>query len=175
MKISMHGIAADSFVAMLTSLSEILDKAAGAAQHGKLDLANCRLAPNMYTLAQQVQQACHYAQDGMARLAGRSAAGVNETETTIPGLKGQIARTMEFVRAVPDVELEGAEERDCSMELPGGLVIEMDGLQFLKSWSLPHFYFHVVTAYDILRHVGVDIGKKDYLSQVGVFIRPRAA
>jgi hypothetical protein len=175
MTILMHKIAADSFVAMLTSLSEILDKGTAVARDRNLDLANCRLAPDMYTLAQQVQQACHYARNGMCRLAGRPAAGMSEVEATLSGLKAQIAQAVDFVRSVPEAEFEGAEARDCSIEIPNGLVIEMDGVRFLESWTLPHFYFHVVTAYDILRHVGVDIGKKDYLSQVGGFIRPKAA
>jgi uncharacterized protein len=175
MTILMHKIAADSFVAMLTSLSQILDKATAVARDRNLDLVNCRLAPDMYTLAQQVQQACHYARNGMSRLAGRPAAGMSETEATLSGLKTQIAQAIDFVRSVPEAEFEGAGARDCSIEIPNGLVIEMDGLRFLEAWTLPHFYFHVVTAYDILRHVGVDIGKKDYLSQVGGFIRPKAA
>ena len=175
MTMLMHKIAADSFVAMLTSLSKILDKATAVARDRTLDLVNCRLAPDMYTLAQQVQQACHYARNGMSRLAGRPAAAMSEVEATLCGLKTQIAQAIDFVRSVPEAEFEGAEARDCSIEIPNGLVIEMDGLRFLESWTLPHFYFHVVTAYDILRHVGVDIGKKDYLSQVGGFIRPKAA
>jgi uncharacterized protein len=171
----MRAVAVDSFVPMLTSLSEILDKGGAFARDREIDLANCRLAPDMYTLAQQVQQACHHARNGMSRLAGRPPAGTGEVEATLAGLKTQIAGTIDFVRSVPDAEFEGAEMRDCSIEIANGLVIEMDGRRFLKSWALPHFYFHVVTAYDILRHVGADIGKRDYLSQVGDFIRPKAA
>jgi hypothetical protein len=79
------------------------------------------------------------------------------------------------VRGASVAEFDGAETRDCSIELPNDMVIEMDGVRFLRSWILPHFYFHVVTAYDILRHSGVSIGKMDYLSQAGRFIRPKAA
>jgi uncharacterized protein len=171
MKTSMHTISADSFMSMLTNLSQILDKGAAFARDKNLDLVSCRLAPDMYTLAQQVQQACHYAQDGMSRLAGRPAFGMGEVATTLSGLKDQIAKAVDFVGSVSDAEFEGAESRDCSIEIPNGRVIEMNGLRFLGSWTLPHFYFHVVTAYDILRHAGADIGKSDYLSQVGEFIR----
>jgi hypothetical protein len=94
-------------------------------------------------------------------------------ETTFAGFQAQIARTLDFVRNAPAAAFEGAEERDCSIEIPADLVIEMNGLQLLRAWSLPHFYFHIVTAYDILRHHGVQIGKKDYLSQVGRLIRPK--
>jgi hypothetical protein len=85
----------------------------------------------------------------------------------------QITRTLEAVRSLPEAAFDGAEERDCSLEIPGDMVIAMDGLRFLRAWCLPHFYFHVVTAYDILRHNGVELGKRDYLSQVGAFIRPK--
>jgi hypothetical protein len=171
MKVSMHDMAVGSFVPMLESLSEVLDKGAEHAGSAKLDLVNARLAPDMYTLAQQVQLACHHARDGTSRLTGKGGAAIEDAEASFAGFKAQIARTLDFVRGATAAAFEGAEERDCSVEVPGDLVIRMNGLQLLRSWSLPHFYFHVVTAYDILRHNGVDIGKKDYLSQVGGLIR----
>lgn len=173
MKLSMHDMAVGSFVPMLESLSEILDKGARHAGSAKVDLVNARLAPDMYTLAQQVQLACHHARDGTSRLTGKGVAAMEDPETTFSGFKAQIARTLDFVRATIAADFEGAAERDCSIEIPGDRVIEMNGLQLLRSWSLPHFYFHIVTAYDILRHNGVEIGKKDYLSQIGAFIRPK--
>jgi len=94
-------------------------------------------------------------------------------ETAFAGLAAQIVRTLDFVRGAAAAAFEGSEERDCTIEIPGNMVIHMNGLQFLRAWSLPHFYFHVVTAYDILRHNGVEIGKKDYLSQIGGLIRPK--
>jgi len=94
-------------------------------------------------------------------------------ETSFDGFERQIFGAIGFVRGVPAAALDGADERDCSIEIPNGMVIEMDGLRLLRSWSLPHFYFHVVTAYDILRHNGVQIGKQDYASQVGAFIRQK--
>ncbi len=175
MKISIHTMAVDSFGPMLESLSELLDGGAAYANDNNLDLVNARLAPDMYTLAQQVQQACHHAKNGIARLAGRPAVVMEDAQTTLAGLKAQIGRTLAIIRSAPAADFEGAEERDCSIEIPDGMMIEMDGLRFLIAWSLPHFYFHVVTAYDILRHCGVGIGKKDFLSQVGAFIRAKAA
>lgn len=171
MKISMHEMAVGSFVPMLESLSEVLDKGAERAESHGLDLVNARLAPDMFTLAQQVQQACHYAKDGTSRLTGTGGAAMEDAETGFAGCKDQIARTLDFVRGANIAAFEGAEERDCSIEIPGNMVIVMNGLQLLRAWSLPHFYFHVVTAYDILRHHGVAIGKKDYASQVGAFVR----
>ena len=171
MKISMHTMAVDSFAPMLESLSSIFGKAVNFAEKEKLDLVNARLAPDMYTLAQQVQQATYYARDGISRLAGRPAAPMPETETTLTGCETQIDETIRLVRAIPADNFEGAETRDCRIEISDDKIIEMDGLRFLRSWALPHFYFHIVTAYDILRHKGMSIGKMDYLSQVGGFVR----
>jgi uncharacterized protein len=171
----MYTMAVDSFVPMLESLSAILDKGADYAQEASLDLPAARLAADMFTLAQQVQQACFYAENGVARLIGRDPVNISEAGTTLTGLKAQIAATLDSVRGASAAEFEEAETRDCSIEIPDDLVIEMDGLRFLRSWILPHFYFHVVTAYDILRHSGVSIGKMDYLSQASHFIRPKAA
>jgi hypothetical protein len=169
----MHDMAVGTFVPMLESLSEVLDKGAEHAKSAQLDLVNARLAPDMFTLAQQVQQACHHARDCTSRLTGKGGAAMEDAETAFAGLKAQIARTLDFVRSITAAAFEGAEERDCSIPIPGDLVIQMDGLQLLRAWALPHFYFHVVTAYDILRHYRVAIGKKDYLSQIGGFIRPQ--
>jgi hypothetical protein len=173
MNISMHNLAVDTFVPMLTSLSELLDKGEANAGAGKVDLVNARLAPDMYTLAQQIQQACHHARDGMARLAGQPVAAIEDAEKTLASLRAQIARTIAFVRGVPAALFDGADERDCSVGISDDKVIAMDGLRFVEAWALPHFYFHVVTAYGILRHNGVEIGKRDYLSQVGGLVRPR--
>jgi hypothetical protein len=171
----MYTTVVETFVPMLESLSEILDKADDRSNRARLDLPVARLAPDMFTLAQQVQQACFYAENGVARLIGRDQVNVPEAGTTLCDLKAQIATTLNSVRGASATQFEGAEGRNCSIELPNDLVIEMDGFRFLRSWTLPHFYFHVVTAYDILRNSGVSIGKMDYLSQVGRFIRPKAA
>ena len=171
--ISMHAMAVESMVPMLTSLSECLDKGEAHAKVNKLDLVNARLAPDMFTLAQQVQQACHYVNDALSRLTASGPAQMLDAETTFAGFKSQIATTIAKARAVPVSALKGAEDRDCSIELPGNMVIAMTGLSMLRAWTLPHFYFHVVTAYDILRHNGVQIGKRDYLSQIGPLVRQK--
>ncbi|MDN7177342.1 DUF1993 domain-containing protein [Caballeronia sp. SEWSISQ10-4 2] len=173
MKISMHTMAVDSFVPMLESLSAILDKGVAHARQSKIDLVNARLAPDMCTLAQQVRLACLHAEEGTSRLTGRVVQPVSDDETTIDGLQRLIATTLENLKGIGAAAFEGAEDRDCNIPLPGKMMIAMDGLQFLRAWALPHFYFHVVTAYDILRHSGVVIGKQDYLSQIGNFVCPR--
>jgi len=174
MNISMHTMSVDSFVPMLESLSAILDKGEAHAKAAKLDLVNARLAPDMYTLAQQVQIACSNARDGAGRLAGQKPPRSQDDERSIAELKALIAKTVAYFRGLPASAFEGAEERDCSIPMPNNpdMGFQMNGLQFLRAWALPHFYFHVVTAYDILRHNGVEIGKQDYLSQAGAFIRP---
>ncbi|MFZ0679281.1 DUF1993 domain-containing protein [Candidatus Binatus sp.] len=177
MKISIYGFATKTFVPMLQSLSNILDKGAEHARASKSDpaaLVNARLAPDMYTLAQQVQLACNQAKDATARLTGHEPPHFDDNEQTLEELKARIAKTVAYVESVRAAALEGAEDRKIIIPIPeNDMEFEMNGLQFLRDWALPHFYFHVVTAYDILRHKGVDIGKRDYLSHVGGYIRQR--
>ncbi|HEY3719371.1 MAG TPA: DUF1993 domain-containing protein [Roseiarcus sp.] len=122
--------------------------------------------------------ACTQARDCVARLSGkepslRGPSPVENDEQTIGDLKARIAKTIEDLESAEAVDFDGAEDRDCSVRIPdGGGVIAMNGLQYLRSWALPHFYFHVVTAYDILRHHGVELSKRDYMRHVGAFIRP---
>jgi hypothetical protein len=174
MRISMHTMAVDSFMPMLESLSAILEKGTASTKTTGLDLMNARLAPDMFTLAQQVQLACDHAKDSVSRLTGREPSPVENHEMSLEDLRDRIAKTVEYLKLVEVEAFEGAEDRDCSIPLPNNKVITMNGFQFLRAWALPHFYFHVVTAYDILRHNQVVIGKQDYLSQVGGFIRSLA-
>ena len=169
----MRTMAVDSFVPMLESLSAILDKGAASAKTTKLDLVNARLAPDMFTLAQQVQLACDHAKNAVSRLMGREPWPEDNHEKSLEDLRDRIAKTVEYLKAAEVAAFNDAEDRDCSIPLPNNKVITMNGLQFLRAWALPHFYFHVATAYDILRHNQVVIGKQDYLSQVGDFVRFR--
>jgi uncharacterized protein len=179
MKISMHAPAVEAFVPMLGSLSSVLDKGAEHAKAKNFEVAvlvTARLAPDMYTLQQQVQLACYHARDAAARLTGRETTQPAFIDETLDQLRGQVRSTIEDLQSTLAGTFEGAEDRAIVIPVPGGdMAFEMTGLQFLRDWALPHFYFHVVTAYDILRHNGVDIGKRDYLGQVGRYIRKRAA
>jgi uncharacterized protein len=177
MKNSLHAMATETFVPMLRSLSSLLDKGAEHAKANKLDpatLVNARLAPDMFPLIQQVQIACDHAKGAAARLTGREPPRFEDNEKTLDELKARIAKTIDYVQSVPASAYEGAEERDIKFPLIENLEFEANGFQYFRDWSLPHFYFHVVTAYDILRHSGVEIGKRDYLSHVGYAIRQRA-
>jgi uncharacterized protein len=174
--LSVQSLAIDTFVPMLRNLSSILDKAAAYATGKPFDLSllvKARLAPDMYTLEQQVLLACHHAGEASARLTGREATPYAHVEGTFEELKARVVRTIDALQSTPASAFDGAEDRDIVIPLPGGeMVFEMKGYQYLRDWALPHFYFHVVTAYDILRHNGVDIGKRDYAGHVGGYIRP---
>jgi hypothetical protein len=177
-KISVHTMAVETFVPMLQNLSQILDKGAEHATAKNLSpdvLASARLSPDMFPLTQQVQIACDHAKNGTARLTGHEPPFFEDNERTLDELKARIEKTVAYVRSIDANAFEGAEDRHIKIPLPGNaMVIEMNGLQFLRDWALPHFYFHVVTAYDILRHNGVEIGKREYMSHVGQYVRPAA-
>jgi hypothetical protein len=177
MKMSMYGLASETFTGMLGDLSGILDKGAEHAAKARIDpakLVKAKLAPDMYDLARQVQIACDHAKGTTARLTGVEPPVWEDSEQTIDELKARIAKTIDYVQAAAENAYEGAEDREITFAVPG-VTIVMTGLQFLKDWALPHFYFHVVTAYDILRHEGVEIGKREYLGHAAKYIRPPAA
>jgi uncharacterized protein len=174
MKTTMHALAIETFVPMLRALSGILDKGSQHASSGQFDpatLVNARLASDMYPLAKQVQLACDHAKDATARLMGTEPPRFDDTEQSLDELKARIANTTKYLESARATAFEDAEDRNITIQTPNNFSFEMTGLQFLRDWALPHFYFHVVTAYDILRHNGVDIGKRDYLSNVGQYIR----
>jgi hypothetical protein len=175
MKTSIYAMAVETYVPMLRSLSHVLDQGvahANAKKSNAADLVNARLAPDMYTLAKQVQLACDQANDSTARLSGQDAPQFENNEKTLEELKARIAKTLKYVESVPEDAFEGAEDRKITIPIPeNNIEFEMNGLQYLRDWALPHFYFHVVTAYGILRHRGVEIGKIDYMNQVGKYIR----
>jgi hypothetical protein len=175
MKISIYAMAVETYVPMLRSLSHVLDRGAEHARAKKsnaADLVNARLAPDMYTLAQQVQLACDQAVDSTARLSGQDAPQFENNETTLEDLKVRIDKTLKYVESVRPDAFDGAEDRAITIPIPeNNIEFQMNSLQYLRDWALPHFYFHLVTAYGILRHNGVDIGKRDYMNQVGKYIR----
>jgi len=178
MSSSLYDTAAGTFTGMLGSLSKLLDKGAehAAAQGWPADrLPSARLAEDMYPLTKQIQIACDHAKNAMARLAAQEPPRIPDEEQTIDELKARIARTIAFVESFPASGFTGAEARRYVIPLFNDLVLDVDGGQLLRDWHLPHFYFHAVTAYDILRHTGIAIGKQDYMSHIGVYIRQKAA
>ena len=165
MKISMYGMSVGQFLPMLASLRKILDKAAANAKTRKFEtnvLVNARLAPDMFTLARQLQLTCDFAKNSSARLAGLEAPRFEDNETTFDELQARIDKTVAYLKTIPAAAIDGQEERDIKIPLRDR-TLEMKGLPFVQNWVLPNFYFHAVTAYNILRHNGVDLGKQDYL------------
>lgn len=176
MAMSLHALAVETFVPMLRSLSAILDKAEAHRRELGLDptaLPNARLAPDMYPLTMQVVLACDHANEAVRQLAGVPPPTLAEQDVTLTDLEARIDATVAHVDNVPVSAFAGADAKAIEFPLSGAPgVFRMTGEQFLRDWALPHFYFHLVTAYDILRHSGLAIGKQDYLSHVGVYIHP---
>ncbi|MGA9796323.1 MAG: DUF1993 domain-containing protein [Rhizomicrobium sp.] len=171
MKNAVYDMCAGTFAPMLGTLSQLLDKA--APQAAKIDLADAKLAPDMFPLMLQVQLACHHARDAVARLTKQEPPALPKETETLDQLKARIARTIEHLNAIEADAFDGAKKRKIEFQLQGPAWFEGTGLEFLRDWSLPHFYFHVVTAYDILRNQGVGLGKRDYMSHIGGHIRQR--
>jgi hypothetical protein len=165
MKISMHALSVDVFANTLGNLSFLLEKAAKSAANRKIEpgvLLASRLAPDMFPLMRQVQIACDLAKNSVARLAAQEPPRFEDTETSIDQLRARIARTIDFLKSVPVSALEGSETRD--IKVPAGeRTLEFKGLDYLQRWAIPNVFFHVTTAYNILRHNGVDLGKVDFI------------
>jgi uncharacterized protein len=178
MEISLYSITTETFEPMLRSLSEVLDKGALSARARNIEpavLINARLAPDMYPLVKQVLLACNHARDAVALLIGEQPPSFADNEQTFDELKARIASTIKYIESTRAAAFEGAENREVKFPLPNNAgSIVMNGFQFLRDWATPHFYFHLVTAYDILRQAGVEIGKRDYLGRVAAYIRPPA-
>jgi uncharacterized protein len=166
MTVSMYKISVPIFVQFLTSLSANLDKAAAYADAKKIDpsvLLNTRLAPDMYPLLRQVRAATDHAVSAGGRLAGADMPSFANTETTIPELKERIAKTIAFLKTLKPVDIDGTEDREIKITFPSGATREFTGQSLLLGNSLPNFYFHCTTAYDILRHCGIELGKRDFM------------
>jgi len=165
MKISMHAMSVDVFTHALGNLSAFLEKGQAHATQRKFEpavLLASRLAPDMLPLTRQVQIACDVAKNGVARLAGQEPPRFPDTEASFEELHARIARTLDYLKGVPASALEGAETRDIKVPTRDG-TLEFKGLEFLQHWAIPNVFFHVTTAYAILRHNGVELGKRDFL------------
>ncbi|HET9904229.1 MAG TPA: DUF1993 domain-containing protein [Xanthobacteraceae bacterium] len=165
MTISMYKASAPIFVQFLNALSGVLDKAAAHAEQKKIDqayLVTARLYPDMFSLARQVQQATAHAVNACARTAGLEPPALPEAAATLADLKARIAAAVDFVRSLKPAQIDGSEDRKIVVTMASG-TREFTGLSYLLNHCLPHFYFHVTTAYDILRHNGVEIGKRDFM------------
>jgi hypothetical protein len=161
----MYQTSAPRFVNILKNLSAILDKAQAYADAKKVDptvLTSYRLYPDMFPMARQVQIACDTAKGAVARLAGVEVPAHEDTEQTFEELKARIAKTIKFIETIKPAQVDGSEDREVVLKFRSGEV-KFKGMQYLLGQALPNFYFHVTTAYNILRHNGVEVGKKDYI------------
>jgi hypothetical protein len=161
----MYQASAPRFINILGNLSNILDKAQAHVEAKKIDpsvLPAYRLFPDMLPMTSQVQIACDAAKGVMARLAGIENPAFEDTEKTLPDLKARVARTIAFIQSVTPAQIDGTEDKDIVIKR-GEKETHYKGMQFLLGHAVPNFYFHISTAYNILRHNGVEIGKRDYL------------
>ena len=165
MTISMYQVSVPPCVHALTALKDVLTKGAAHAEAHNIApavLLGCRLFPNMFPLSRQVQIATDIAKGGCARLAGATAPSWEDTETTFPELQARIDRTVEFLNGLPAGDIDGSEAREITLKV-GGNEMRFHGQAYLLQFVLPNVYFHVAAAYSILRHNGVELGKRDYL------------
>jgi hypothetical protein len=153
------------FSQFLCALSSVLDKAATFAETKKIDptvLTGMRLAPDMHPLAWQVRSTTNHAVRACAMLAGVRQPDLGDNQATVSELKERIAKTVDFIKSLKPEQIDGQEEKEIVLKF-GANEFKFTGLAFLLNFSLPNFYFHAATSYDILRHAGVEIGKRDFM------------
>ena len=168
---SMSTASVSAFEIGLNALSAILDKAAAFAATKKIDAAvllHTRLAPDMFDFTRQVQTATDQARRGSARLAGVEPPSVPDTETTIDQLKARLASTVAYLKTLDRKAIDASADRDVKFPLGPGMTGQMKGEDYLNHFVLPNFYFHLTTAYDILRHCGIEIGKRDFIGAIPI-------
>ena len=154
------------FKKMLNNLNKILDKAAQQAEAKKFDLPtllNFRLYPDQFGFIRQIQIACDSAKVAAAKLAGKEAPKHDDNETTVSDLKNRIASTVSYLESLTASDFEATPTRKITLPRQEGKFLT--AVDFLQQHSIPNFYFHVTTAYAILRHNGIEVGKKDYLGE----------
>lgn len=165
--LTLYGATAPVFNQLLGGLTACIDKAAAHCEAKKIDpnaLITYRLYPDMFAFSRQVQIACDSAKGAMARLAGVENPKHEDTETTFAQLKERIAKTLAFVNSIKPEQFAGAEDRDITIPLRSG-PLNFKGETYAMQFALPNFYFHVTTAYNVLRRNGVELGKNDYLGK----------
>jgi len=168
MAVSLYNISVPVYQHMLGTLKDILRKAEDHAAANKIDpsvFLNARLYPNMFTLTRQVQIATDGAKGACARISGQEIPKYEDTETTFAELQGRINKTLAFIGSFSPKDIDGQEGREITIT-PGGIERKFTGERYIIHWALPNFYFHVMTAYCILRENGVEVGKMDYLGKV---------
>ena len=167
MPLTISSVGTQSFLQTLGALSKILDKAAAHCAEKKIDeavLLQTRLTPNMFPFVKQVQITCDFAKNTLGRLTGEPPKFPDE-EKTLDDLKARIAKTIDYVNGFTPAQVDATEEKDVTFPIGPQNTMTLKGAQYLIGFALPNFYFHATTAYDILRQVGVEIGKRDFLGR----------
>ena len=168
MKISMYQASVPVFIRMLTNLAAIIAKGATYAEAKKIEptvLINSCLYPDMFPLAQQIQIASDAAKGCGARLAGLEPPKFEDNEATFPELLARIDKTISYLESLKAEQIDGSEDKTITLQMRNKTVTLL-GMPYLLNVALPNFYFHVTTAYDILRHCGVEIGKQDFIGKL---------
>ena len=167
MTISMYQASVPVFVRMLNNLAVILEKGAAHAAAKNIDpavLVQGRLCPDMFPLSKQIQIAADMAKGGVARLAGQEPPKYEDDEATFSDLAARISKTVTYIGAFKPEQIDGSEEKTITLQMRTG-ELTFPGMPYLLNFVYPNFYFHVTTAYDILRHSGVEVGKMDFLGK----------
>ena len=167
MSITLYSASVPVFQSLLRHLDHCLDKAVANAAARKFDpnvFVGVLLAPDMLPFAAQIRIACDAAKLGAARVGGLEAPKFEDNETTMAELKTRIAKTLDWLATVPAAAIDGQEDKDITFPVGPNNTRTMKGHAYLFTWAMANFYFHTVTAYDILRHNGVELGKRDYLA-----------
>ena len=166
MSLALHAISAPMFLRGLTALSDLIDK---AMQSGldEAALMDARLAPDMKPFPDQIRMASFSARSCVARLTGQEWPKTDDAEATLAELKATIALSIAFIEATDPAAFEGGQTRRVELRFPG-VELNFEGAGYLTSFALPNFYFHVSMAYAILRHAGVELGKRDYLGKLAL-------
>jgi len=163
----MYQASTPRFAAMLRNLSTLIDKADAHCAAKKIEpaaITTARLYPDMFPFTRQVQIACDTAKGAVARLAGAEVPKHEDTEQSFAELKARIAKTLDFIESIGAGKIDGSEEKEIVLQMRSG-ERRLKGMQYLLGSAYPNFYFHVTTAYNILRHNGVEIGKTDFLGK----------
>ncbi|MDE2605516.1 MAG: DUF1993 domain-containing protein [Burkholderiales bacterium] len=167
MALSMYTASVPVFQHMLRNLAHILDKGEASAQARNFDpavLASYRLAPDMLPFTRQILIACDAAKNCVVRISGLEAPKFDDQEATFPELKARVQKTLDWLATVPASALDGTEDKDVTFPVGRDKTRTMKAQAYLLNWALPNLFFHITTAYAILRHNGVDVGKADYLA-----------
>jgi hypothetical protein len=165
MSLSMHEASAATFKRLLPALSSVLDKAEAHATSRKIDpeaLLGARLFPDMFSFTRQVQLTCDFAKNCCARLSGVEAPKHEDKEKSFAELKARVAATLAFIDGLKAKDIDGTENKDITLKI-AGKDTQMKGRDYLLFFALPNFYFHATAAYALLRHNGVELGKRDFL------------